>query len=183
MPVIQQRPIRSQARQQLTKRLSGTRRILKQAADEHAEYLLGEFQDVVSDWKKPPQFVKQVEVQADRITVSVRPYKRRKASQIFHWVDKGTRGPYVIQPKRRRPKRNTKSHLAFRTGYQPRTLPIAQAHVGPGRAAGPWVRPQKVVHPGIKPRHFSRTIQEKSYPRFRRRLESAMKRALRKKKG
>ena len=136
-----------------------------------------EFDGVVSDWtaKNRPKFVVETRTKSDEITVIVRPFKRRKASRIFKWVDEGTR-PHVIRPK----PGNKTGRLFFRTGYQPKTLPVAKAHAGPGIATGPLVIAKSVRHPGTKPRLFTQTIMKKSRPVFRRRMENAFKRAVRK---
>jgi hypothetical protein len=141
-----------------------------------AREMTAAFEDVVSDWANPPQFITAVTVKPDRISVVVRPRKRRKTSQIFEWVDKGTKGPYPIRPKRRRPRSNEKKSLAFRVGYQPRTLPVARGHAGSGQATGQMVFAKEVKHPGIRPRLFSETITDEMHVKFQRRANSTFRR-------
>ncbi len=81
----------------------------------------------------------------------------------------GTRGPYPIPKKVVEGKR-----LAFRRDYQPHTRPIGRSG-GPGRATGSFVRPIQVMHPGIRPRYFSRVINK----RLKRQFEQAIDRGVR----
>lgn len=177
---MQVREIRSQARQDLGRRLRNVPGELRRELEEHAGAVKAEFEDVVSDWSRQnrPQFTQKVTVTARRITVEVRPYKGRKASTIFGYVDEGTKGPYKI-PKAPKTVDSKPPLLVFRTGYQPLTVPVAQAHVGTGTATGPWRRARQVTHPGIKARRFSETIRKRTYPDFRKRIERAIRRALR----
>ncbi len=152
---------------------------LRAAAEAHGQELKTEFEGIVSDWENQPDFIVEPKVSAQEIRVEVRPRKRRKASTIFGYVDRGTDGPYPIAPKAR----NKRERLAFQMGYSARTAPVAQAHVGSGSASGPWVFPQVVMHPGIKARLFSETIQKRTYPKFRRSIESVFRRMAARQRG
>lgn len=172
MAVRQRKRIRSSARRDLIA-LRQAKRELKATAMSHAQVVKTEFEDIVSDWspKNQPRFLIQLTINDREIRAIVRPHKRRKASTIFHWTDKGTR-PHVIRPKRS----NKTGRLAFRLGYNPKTLPIAQAHVGDGQATGEWRTPVEVQHPGTKARLFSETIQKRTYQRFRSDIENTFRR-------
>ena len=76
---------------------------------------------------------------------------------------------------------NPTGQMAFRTEYRPRTLPVARAHVGPGKASGPWRRPKAVQHPGIDARLFSETVEKRTRPQFQRRVELLFRRLERRK--
>lgn len=82
-----------------------------------------------------------------------------KNAAIWFYLDRGTGrfGPegrsYVIRAK-------NADKLYFRTGYAPRTRPIAKFG-GPGQKFGPLVSKDEVIHPGIEPRKFTKeTIRE-----------------------
>ena len=177
MPVILVRRIRSQARRNAARKARLLRAELKAETRKHGKEVRAEFEQVVSDWssRNRPKFVLKQEINEREIRVEVRPYRRRKASRVFSWVDQGTR-PHTIRPRRRRPKSRTRKRLAFRLDYKPHTLPIAKAHVGDGQKHGDWVTPMVVRHPGIKPRLFSQEIERKTKPRFRARIESIFRR-------
>ncbi len=176
MAVKLRRQIRSEARRAAAARMRAARRELRAEMERHGRAVKREFEDIVSDWKPEhrPQFTVERKLSARELRVVVRPYKRRKASRIFGWVDRGTRS-YTIRPKRR----NKRGRLAFRTGYAPRTQPVARAHVGPGKASGPWVMPKKVRHPGIRARKFSESIGKRTEKAFRRRIENVFRRMAR----
>ncbi len=131
--------------------------------------------EVVSDWDGKPIFTYVISIQPDRIRVSTRVSGTNK--QKWHWVNKGTKGPYLI-PTFPRP-----MPLRFQTGYQAHTQPIAKHHQGSGEATGGWVSTYQVTHPGIKARDFTVTIDREERPIFRRNVENAIRRAIRKAKG
>lgn len=99
------------------------------------------------------------------------------ARQIWLWVDEGTGqygkkgSPYWIFPRR------PGGRLAFQTGYDPKTRPIAKANVGSGTASGDWVTSDGVLHPGIKGREFSQTYRERILiPNFKTRIVKRVRR-------
>ena len=176
MAVIQTRVIRSKRRAKgITER--EFKRIVVAELKSFGKGVKRELDGVVSDWssKNRPKFTVKIQTRPDEIIVAVAPRKRSKASQIFKYVDEGTK-PHVIKPK----PNNKKGLLFFRTGYSPRTLPVARAHVGSGTSSGPLVAARSVNHPGTKARLFTKTITNESRPDFRRRMENAMRRAQRK---
>lgn len=104
-----------------------------------------------------------------------------KGKDIWKWLTEGTGlyGPkhkkYPIVPKKAKV-------LRFRTGYQPKTRPGAGGqYKGPGIATGEIVHTKKVMHPGIRPRPFPKVISRWYTPKFRRHIENAMRRAIRRK--
>lgn len=129
-----------------------------------------EFKGVVDDWEHKPTFTSRVIERPRYIRAEVLVGGQHK--QIWRYVDEGTR-PHVILP------RKEGGRLIFRTGYSPRTLPIAQAHVGTGIASGNFVSVQQVNHPGTEARDFGKQIAEDYKPEFRRRIENAFRRAAR----
>ena len=163
------RRLNSPRRQRLLADRTRTQALMRQELDAHAQTVKREYEGFVSDWsdENRPQFTSEVKVTSHELRLEVRPYKRRKASTIFGYVDRGTQGPYPIRPKRT----NKRGRLAYRQGYSARTLPVAQAHVGSGSASGPWVFPKEVTHPGIEARLFSETVQKRTTPKLRERIE------------
>lgn len=139
-----------------------------------------EFDQVTTRWKHKPKFRKLVSIGHNRLEVTVEPEKFGLANAIWRWVDMGTgkwgkrKSPYPIRPKRT----NTKGVLSFRTGYQPRTAPVAKFNVGMGRATGGWVSKKEVMHPGIEPREFTETVYKLIDKTFKRRIDRAIRRAI-----
>lgn len=129
-----------------------------------------EHQDVVSDWEHKPDFAATTQFAQGSIGVDIKVKGQHK--KIWRYVDEGTR-PHLILP------RVPGGRLKFRTGYSPRTLPIAQAHMGTGTASGAFVSAEQVNHPGTEAREFGKTIAEDYKPEFRRRIENAFRRAAR----
>ncbi|NJL54391.1 hypothetical protein HC928_03780 [bacterium] len=109
---------------------------------------------VIGDWQRKPRF--EVDVTRDQraIELTVKPTGQHK--MLWVWVDQGTglHGPegkaYKI------PKVADGRLLAFKTDYRPKTMPVANFNVGPGKALGATVFTRKqITHPGIKPRNFT----------------------------
>lgn len=135
-----------------------------------------EFQAVTRDWKTPVNWAIKVRVTQAEIRAEIVPTGKGKT--IFGYVDKGTR-PHVIKPKGQRRRRGGAALLAFQTGYDARTQPVAQANAGSGRASGGWVFARQVNHPGTAARLFSETIHKQTDPEFRRMVENLMRRMAR----
>lgn len=163
------RAIRSKTRQTQIATMRKARSELLAVLEAEAALVKADYEDAVSDWsdENRPQFVTERKLTDKELKITIRPYARRKASQVFSWVDLGTR-PHVIRPK----KSNPTQRLAFQTGYRPKTLPVAQAHVGPGRAEGNLTRPMIVHHPGTAPRQFTKVFQKRSQSRLSRAVEA-----------
>lgn len=184
MPMMQRQRVNSPRRKHLVTDSLRVQRIMLDALKEHAEEVKASFEDVVSDWsaENRPTFEVKVSVWANELRVIVKPKRTRarrgkaQPADIFEYVDKGT-GPHVIRPK----PGNKSKLLAFVWGgpgsYDAKTLPIAQAHVGSGKAAGGSLTfARQVNHPGTDARLFSETIQRETYPDFRRAIEAAFRR-------
>lgn len=149
------------------------RRFHTEAATEMQEVgkdIRREYKDIVDDWEHKPAFTASTIERPRIIRTSIRVGGQHKL--IWFYVDRGTR-PHLILP------RVPGGRLKFRTGYSPRTLPIAQAHMGTGTASGEFVSAEQVNHPGTEAREFGKTIAEDYKPEFRRRIENAFRRAAR----
>lgn len=155
----------------------------RQAADEVMEAKAGEvleyLNDVVSGWSgdSKPRFV-IVKTQGDKFVtwlIEAAPGSGR----IFSYVDKGTGQWGKNKKKYPIPKEGPRDHpLRFRGGYVPRTRP-GPSYGGPGKATGGWFSPYQVMHPGIRPRDFTKKAIENITPAFRRDMNNALRRAMR----
>jgi len=140
---------------------------------EHAsDDIMSTSRDVVRQWRNKPEFGDEFTVTKQRIECLIKPKGSRKVVKIFQYVDKGTRGPYLIFPK------PPNTHLFFRTGYSARTQPIAQYNKGTGQSFGAFVKSQGVIHPGIKPRLFMETTMEKLIPNLQQRVQTEITKAV-----
>lgn len=129
-----------------------------------------EFEKTTRTWEHKVVFERLEEISPDLGKVEVAVLTD---DEIYRYVDEGTKGPYKI-PKFVTPGKR----LAFRTGkYGAKTSPGVISSSAGSQPSGPWTRPQQVTHPGIKAREFDKTIQAYMEPRFRRRMETAMKKA------
>lgn len=167
------RGIRSATRQALIRQSKTLRKELSEALHETGDELKKMHQDAVRDWKHRPKFKLTYALEKDRMSVEIRPAGQHK--RIYRFVDAGTRGPYIIRPKK------PGGRLRFQTGYDAKTMPIAKGHVGTGGYSGEWVSASQVVHPGIEAREFSKTFTEDIRPQFIQAIENAFRRALRRK--
>jgi hypothetical protein len=153
------------------------RREAQQTLEQHAKVVKKEFEAIVKDWsdENRPSFTTEIHKSDRELRIIVRPYKRRKSSKIFGYVDKGTK-PHVIKAK----SSNKSGRLAFNLYSQPITQPVAQYGLNPKGPKGPLVRPQQVNHPGSKARLFSETVQKKTAPLLKRDIENMFRRLERK---
>jgi hypothetical protein len=125
-----------------------------------------DYESTTATWRHKPRFVKVVSLMAPGPTLLV-----GTDDEIYGYVEEGTR-PHIILPRRAKA-------LRFKTGYKAKTRPGVIGSF-PGGASGPVVFSQGVLHPGTKPRDFSKKIQEKREKWFRRQMEAAMRNAVQK---
>lgn len=149
------------------------RRELRDVVESAGQELLRRHKLVVRTWRDKPTFVMETKVEPGLIAVEIRPKGRGIAARKWRWVDQGTKGPYVIRPKKRG------RLLRFRTGYVAKTRPIAKVTAGGGRYTGGWVSKLEVMHPGVRARKFTETFDRDIRPEFRRQVEKVIRRALR----
>lgn len=155
---------------------------VRKGLEEFSKVLKSKFEDSVKDWHEKPQFKTAVIVTKNRQQVEVRVSKSTKAGKIFGWVDKGTglRGggkEYEIRPKKAK-------YLQFTVPHSPVTMPNPEIQGFPPTGDPETIRAQVVIHPGIYPRNFVKTIatwaKSKDVGAFRSVLEARIKRAFRK---
>lgn len=125
--------------------------------------------DVVRDWSHKVDFDDTIVVTKFRTELTIKPKGRNV--KIFGYVDKGTKGPYIITAK-------NAPRLKFQTGYSARTAPTAKYNQGTGKSFGSWASPKTVIHPGIKPRKFIETFTDDLVPSLKDRIDSEVRKAL-----
>jgi hypothetical protein len=167
---------RASARVAILRQANLARAELANAMNEFGQLLLAKHEEAVRPWTEQPRFVMTTTFTPKLLVVHVEP--TGPFAERWLWIDKGTgtygpkRAPYIIQAK-------PGKRLIFQTGYSAKTEPIANANAGDGSRSGPWVSTQLVIHPGIRPRKFSEKFIEDLKPDFRRIMENAFRRALR----
>lgn len=155
--------------------------VLEEMRENVGPELLAYFTKITRNWRHKPKFSAFYEVTRNASTVSVEPYGPN--APIWQYVSRGTR-PHLIPKGGARVQRAKGYPLRFQWGgpgsYRPRTS--AGGHYnGPGRVVGGrTVRFWQVHHPGNRPRDFERHIARWYRPKFRRRIENAMRRGARK---
>ena len=143
----------------------------------------------VKDWTNQPRFWCRVSVSSRTWSVKFGYDRRTKAGKIYGMVDKGTASyaggsSYPITP------RKPGGALRFMHPTPIKTTP-GIAGIGPGlvRQQGGVERgviyTKKVEHPGIRPRHFTKSLRELLLQRtrpggLRSTTDAAVKRAFRK---
>jgi hypothetical protein len=142
----------------------------------------------VAEWTVKPQFWCKYAVGWDKWWVKFGVDKRTKIGRIYEWVNEGTAtyvggDPYPIVPV-------NAQVLAFKIPHYPKTLP-GFAGVGPfvvldqGTVEQTDVRTKKVMHRGIRPRYFTKSLKRELSERgrvggFRSVTDAAVKRGFRK---
>ena len=123
-----------------------------------------DFEETTKTWKHKPKFVETVTggkgLGGFAIEVTT-------TDEIYGYVDQGTK-PHIIRPKK------PGGMLAFASAFSPKTKPrvlgSTAGHVGPVDTFR-----QEVQHPGTEAREFTKEIEKKWQPRFRQKMEAAMK--------
>jgi len=131
-----------------------------------AEDIKVDFEKTVGTWEHKPKMQVRVKYPirlmkgSATLETKVGPDPLDPDTQIFSYVDSGTRGPYPI-PKAGN---TTAKTLHFQWGgkgsYKAKTKPRTLGSTG-GGPSGPIVSFKRVMHPGIKAREFSKTIARK----------------------
>lgn len=136
---------------------------------------VNERQKVVANFETDIEFGYRISTTGKQITLTVvventgtQVSEGFTVGGLWRALDREGIRPHVITPKKQG------GRLAFQTGYQSHTRPIARSG-GPGRASGPRVFAKQVRHPGFPPRKFSETINK----RLRRQFEQAIDRGVR----
>jgi hypothetical protein len=139
---------------------------LQAAVEKVGKEIQADFEKTTATWEHQPKFEVETDV-SENLAAMV-----STDDKIFGYVDEGTR-PHVIRAK------NGK-RLAFQWAgpgsYRAKTSPgvIGSTAGGP---SGEMVYPVEVHHPGTKARHFDKMIRQKWEPRFKQRMEYAMRKA------
>lgn len=129
-----------------------------------------EFKKTTRTWKHKVKFERLEEISADlgKVEVAV-----MTDDEIYRYVDEGTE-PHIIAPKKKG------GRLAFKWGgpgsYKAKTSPGVIGSNKGGATGKTTVLPY-VFHPGTEAREFDKTIAEYMEPRFKKRMEAAMKKA------
>ena len=131
-----------------------------------------DFEKTTATWEHKPKFTVDVSLTRPGPQVMV-----GTDDEIYGYVSGGTK-PHdifagIFTGKSR------KRALAFPASSTPKTRP-GQIGSWPGSRGGDTVVRPYVRHPGTKPRKFEEAIAKKWKPKFKRRMEAAMKQAVQK---
>lgn len=157
----------------------------KRLAEEMIQRLLKD----IEDWDGQPEFTSRVEVGDKRWMTSISYDKESDMGKIYMWVDEGTAeaggkgGKYPIVPVHA-------YALRFTVPNMPKTVPnviggMPGIVMAQGDVEAKTLYRQKVMHPGITPRNFTKSLREEYMKRervggFRSVTEAAIKRGTRK---
>lgn len=171
-PMLAIRINRSPARQRMLARLgAGYREVRDALRTEVAPLAIRIMEEVVENWDNKPQFAGASIVDPNEIKLFVEPFGPN--AKYWEWTSRGTR-PHIIRARR-------VPFLIFRDTYEPKTTPgPPPTWGGPGTSSGDYVRKKEVQHPGTTPRHFEEYVANRVVNDFRRIVENAIKRGIRK---
>lgn len=132
-----------------------------------------DFAKTVETWEgEKPKFEMLISLVQPGPTVVVEPTGSEEAVKKYAYVTKGT--------KKHRIKAKKGKSLAFAWAgpgsYKAKTKPRVIGST-PGGATGEAVFPKAVMHPGTEAREFDEEIQKIWQPRFKDRMEGAMRKA------
>jgi hypothetical protein len=107
-----------------------------------------------NNWKKKTKpKVKKTKGSSISYTVTI-------DSEVWHWLNSGT-GLYGPKKKKYEIKAKNAPMLRFNTNYSPKSQPGVLKSSGPGISSGPVVMTKKVMHPGIRPRNWSKILRDR----------------------
>lgn len=133
-------------------------------ANSIADEIEKDFQKTTKSWNRKVRFVKIVAISKNKIEILV-----GTDDEIYRYVTEGTR-PHVILPK-------NAPALRFQRTYKAKTTPGVIGSSS-GGSSGPTVFSSGVIHPGTKARNFDDAIAKRWKKRFKRRMEAAMREAV-----
>lgn len=170
MAAIYTKIIRSPARQRLVARASAGRdEVLRVLRDDIAQAAIGYMEEITENWKHKQKFEVSRVVARGGLRVYVRPVGEN--AKYWTWTSEGTKEHPIIAKR--------KKTLAFRLDYDPKTTP-KPTWGGPGISTGKMVFPVIVPkHPGTKPREFEKYIAKQMAKSFRKDVENAFRRGVR----
>ena len=175
-PAIAIKIIRSPQRQTLLARFRDAYDEVKRSVEGPVKKQSVEIaEDIVSNWENPPKFVASLYIDEDKISLYVEPTGPN--AKKWEWTSRGT--PAHLIAAGTRVKGGVKNKLLFKANYTPKTAP-GPTWGGPGKASGPWVSKRVVKHPGTKPRKFEEYIGKQIKADFKREVENAFRRGVRK---
>ncbi len=130
-----------------------------------------DYEKTTKTWKHKPEFEVSVSLKPPGPTLIV-----ETDDEIYGYVDKGTK-PHLIFAGIYTGKSNKKA-LAFPSKFGAKTRPGVIGSSA-GSSGGPTVLRPYVEHPGTKPRGFEEAIAKIWTPKYKRRMEAAMRKAAR----
>ena len=135
--------------------LKAIEQAIDDALEDAAGIVEGDIQRVTGGWK--PENKPALGKTGPRTEGGDRVLTIKTTSTPFVYVSEGTEGPYPI------PKAGPKPGGLgpFQVGYVPMTVPGSLRPLLHAVRYGPWVRPKRVMHPGIKARKFFQMSGEK----------------------
>jgi hypothetical protein len=136
---------------------------LYEMADQIAKEMEFDFVITTGTWTHQVKFERLVQVGPKSIEIFV-----GTDDPIYGYVDEGTK-PHVILPR-------GKNVLAFPEGFVPKSQPNVISSFKGGHF-GKTIFSKGVIHPGTKPRNFSKEIQKKWKNKIRGNVEKAMRKA------
>lgn len=129
------------------------------------------YEDTVRTWTHKPQFpVKKID-RPNELSLTITA--KGKYRKIYAYVEQGTKQRIIVP--RRRFFRGQRSVLRFQPNYVPKTTP-RDIRAGRGGKFGHHVFRKSVIHPGIKPREFTKKIAKVLEPIVKRAVREAVKR-------
>jgi len=121
--------------------------VLEEGMADAARYGRKDFERVTATWEHKPEIIETVSVRGANAEAMV-----GTDDKIFGYVDQGVKGRF-IKPKKAKA-------LAFWSGFHPKSTP-GSLQPGHGGSFGSIVFSKGHWWPGIKPRRFTKKIQER----------------------
>lgn len=144
---------------------------IDQALNETGKILDRGFYPTINSWAGDrPSFGHQIGRTGKSAWVHSGPKGAGVAVEKWRRIDEGTKQNYPIRPRKRK-------YLRYRKEFAAKTTPGVLGS-RPGGKYGDWTTRDMVVHPGVTPRQWSKTLGEREIGPFVVRIQNAVTRGL-----
>lgn len=128
------------------------RKAILENAQRAADAMAKDMDRLTQYWSNPVKFVGKIKPHRDNIELIAKPVSpRSKWVRIMGYIDKGTKGDYLIPKPGNKKAKTLFFSSQHKAGSKPNSVTVGASSSGPRDT-----RRKRVTHPGIKPRNWTK---------------------------